>query len=91
MNMHIYEVVKQYVFFVEEASLTVKGRISRSLDPNSLKPFHWEISHHWKPSQAAGTYYPSATSGDTVENTEALLFAYAKAFTNIDIKPNESY
>lgn len=92
MSVKTYEIVKQYVFWVEGLDDTVKGRISRNLDPNAGQPFLWEISLHYKPSvTAGGVYYPSVVSADTLEHAEMLLFAYAKAFTNIDVKANENF
>lgn len=91
MSVKTYEIVKQYMFWVEGLEHTVKGRISRSLDPNAGEPFRYEISHHYKPSAKAGVYYPSVVSADTLEHAEMHLFAYANAFTNIGVKANEDY
>ena len=92
MGVKTYEVIKQYVFWVDGLDYTVKGRISRNLDPNAGQPFLWEISHHYKPSEtAAGVYYPSVVSAGTLEDAERFLFAYANAFTNIGVKANDDF
>ncbi len=91
MTVHKYEVVKQYVFWVEGLSHTVKARITRNLDPGETRPFTWEISHHYKPSAGAGVYYPSEVSALTIEVAKRLLFMYAEMFTNIGVTPNQNY
>jgi hypothetical protein len=93
MGVKTYEIVKQYMFDVNGLDYKVKGRIWRNLDPNAEQhPFGWQISHHCKPSESAGgVYYPSAVSARTLEEAEMLLFAYAKSFTNIGVKPNEDF
>jgi hypothetical protein len=91
MSVEIYEIVKQYLFWVDGLDYKVKGRISRNLKPNVGEPFMWEISHHYKPSDKAGVYYPSKVSAGTLEDAERLLLIYAKAFTNIGVKANEDF
>ena len=92
MGVKTYEIVKQYVFWVDGLDYTVKGRISRNLDPNVGEPFRWEISHNYKPSKTAGTrYYPSVVSAGTLEDAEMHLFAYANAFTNIGVEANKYF
>ncbi len=90
MRVYSYEVIKQYVFWMDELGQTVKARISRNLDSTSAKPFSWDISHHWRPSPGAGFYFPSALSAITLENAEALMLAYAKSFTS-DVIGNASF
>ena len=92
MGVKTYEIVKEYLFWVDELDYTVKGRISRNLDPNVGEPFRWEISHNYKSSKtAAGVYYPSVVSAGTLEDAEMHLFAYANAFRNIGVKANEYF
>lgn len=89
MQTHKYEVVKQFVFFVEGLEPVIRGRIVRNLDP-AATPFMWQISHHWKPREGAGFYHPSVTSGKSLEDVEQKLFAYADSFTNM-IKEDPNY
>ena len=92
MGVKTYEVLKEYVFWVDGLDYTVKGRISRNLNPNVGEPFTWEISHHYKPSEtAAGVYYPSVLSAGTLEDAERHLLAYANAFTNIGVKADNYF
>jgi hypothetical protein len=89
MNVKTYEVVKQYIFVIEEAPFIIKGRVSHNLDSNDPRPFMWEISHYYSHSQ--GAYLPSKIQAETFKDAEAFLLLYAKAFTNIGIEPNESF
>ena len=91
MGVKTYEIVKEYLFWVDELEYTVKCRISRNLDPNAGEPFRWEISHNCKSLKTAGVYYPSVVSAGTLEDAEMHLFAYANAFTNIGVKANEYF
>lgn len=92
MSVQVYEVVKEFVFWVEGLPHTVRGRITRHTDAQDTQRFMWEISHNYKPSaSAAGVYYPSRVSAGTQEEAERMLFAYALAFTSIGVKANENY
>lgn len=90
MTTHTYEVIKQYVFHVDNLKHSIKGRISQAVGEGE-QSFMWEISHNYKPTENAGVYYPSATRGKSLREAELLLFTYAENFTGIGVVENENF
>jgi len=83
------KVVKEYVFTVDDLEHCVKGRICKNIESDV---YSWDISHYYRPSKNAATvYFPSKKSAPSLEETEFLLMAYARGFTNLDVKKNENY
>jgi len=91
LKIYSYEVVKQYIFWVENLPHTVKARVSRNLDPTVELPYRWEISHYYKPSGAGGVYHPSKLSAETQKEAEQFMRIYAEFFTDIGVTQNENY
>lgn len=88
-----FEVIKEYVFPIAGHSYVIKGRISKSLNPDSTEPFTWEISHRWRKSDAQGFYYPSSISAATFDEAKTQLFMYARGFVNssVVVTPDTDY
>ena len=82
MHTHAFEIMKEYIFPTTELDHIVKGRISKSLNPDSTQPYTWEISHRWRKSNAQGFYYPSSVSATSFDEARTLLFLYAKGFSD---------
>lgn len=92
MRVSSYEVVKEYVFSLEQDGkpLVVRGRVARNLEDGN---FYWDISHHYRPAaDALGIYYPSAVTFDAPEGAEAALLQYGRNFVaEHGVAPNEFY
>ncbi len=79
------EIIKQYTYHFSGLNEPVYAHIIKTTD----EKFDWEISHHYKPEQNAGIYYPSSVSGDSLTQVEQLLAMYVKGFTaNFGVKKN---
>jgi hypothetical protein len=92
MHTKISRIAREYVLFHEGLGFTVKGRIVECINTESQLRYQWDISHHYRPSEAAATvYYPSSRSAATVEEAESLLLMYMRRFTNLNVTPNDYY
>ena len=90
MVIERHELVKEIKYFIDCLEHAVFGRLYKSDNDNN--PYTWDISHHYRPSEAAaGVYYPSTISAPSLEEAEQLLESYASSFTNIDVKKNETF
>lgn len=87
----IGEIVKEFVLRVDGLEFSVKGRIVKTVNPKGEDEFEWHISHHCKPSQGAGVYFPSVTSGNKQEDVEQFLIGYMQVFTTLGVTPNKYY
>ena len=92
MYTHLFEVMKEYIMFVEGLDFSVKGRVTQSTNQEGEDEFHWEISHYYRTKEsAAAVYIPSKKTTKSFELTKSILMAYMKGFTTIGVKPNERY
>ncbi len=90
--VEVGEVLKEYEFRVSTLRYTVKGRVTKFVTSTGSEQYQWTISHHYRPSIAAGVYYPSKTTFSTFEDAEASLRGYAGTFVpNIEVVENEYY
>lgn len=89
MVVERHELVKEIRYFIDCLEHPVFGRIYKSNNENN--PYTWDISHHYRPGEAAGVYYPSTLSAPSLEEAEQLLESYAGSFANIDVKKNETF
>ncbi len=87
MSIEIRQVVKQYVMNVAGVKEVVKARISHSEISNY---FHWEVSHHYRPANAADFLYPARVDLHTLHECESTLLAYMRGFTG-EVKVNQDY
>jgi len=87
----IYATLKHYTLYVAQLDLTVHARISKTVEATGEQDFEWSVSHYCQPSEGAGVYIPSVQSGNTFEETEALLFLYLKTFTALGVITNKHY
>jgi len=85
MRTHAFEILKEYTLPTSGLDHIVKGRISKSLNPDSTQPYTWEISHRWRKSNSQGFYYPSSVSATTFEEARTQLFFYAKGFLDSNV------
>ena len=83
------EILKQYEYEVEGLDHPVRARIIKTESVDS--PYCWEISHHYKPTESAGVYYPSTRCCKSVEEAEFLLETYARSFTNIGVVESDRF
>lgn len=82
MSVSAYEVVKEYVFSLEQDDkpLVVRGRVARNLEDGN---YYWDISHHYRPAaDALGIYYPSAVTFDNAEEAASALLRYGRKFVS---------
>jgi hypothetical protein len=84
-------VVREYVLWPESVEHMVKGRIVEHLDADPAQRYGWDVSHHYKPSEGAGVYYPSSQSGKSIEEVELLMLAYLKSFSGLGVISNGRY
>ena len=89
--MHsIGEVVKQFEFHVAPLQHPIKGKIVRSGDGKDQ--YTWSISHHYRPTEGAGLYFPSRVTTSSLEETETEFRAYAESFVpDHEVKPNDNF
>ena len=87
MSIEIRHVVKQYLMNVPGVKEAVKARISHC-ELNDF--YHWEISHHYRPANAADVLYPTRVDLHTLHECESTLLAYMRGFTG-DVKVNDDY
>lgn len=92
MSVSAYEVVKEYLFSLEQNGkpLVVRGRVARNIEDGN---HYWDISHHYRPSaDALGIYYPSAVTFDNPQEAEAALLRYGRNFVaEHGVAANEFY
>ena len=93
MAVSSFEIVREFVFWIEGLDHVVKGRVMRKIAPAQKKfPVSWQISHYYKPSKgAASIHIPSKTIASSSKDAEKLLRLYADTFTTIDVEPNQHY
>ena len=91
MPISTERVVSEFIARVDGLEFSVKGRITEQMDTETDRKFYWSISHHYRPSENAGVYFPSTVSAKTIEEAEFLLFAYMKNFTCIGVIPNRYF
>jgi len=91
MKVTTEKVVSEFIAQVDGLEFVVKGRITELMDTETDRKFYWSISHHYRPSETAGVYYPSTVSAKTIEEAEFLLLAYMKNFTSIGVVPNQYF
>lgn len=92
METQLSKIAREYVLWTS-LDYSVKGRVIEVLNVDGRGThFEWEVSHYYKPSAgAAAPYYPSARTGRTVEEAEALLLSYIRGFTGIGVEKNTKY
>jgi hypothetical protein len=84
----IFEILSEYTFWVG-AAFCVKGRITKEVGTSRSELYRYEISHHCGKEEI---YYPTSVSAVTFEQTQKLLFDYAKTFkTDSKLEENEDY
>lgn len=79
--------VKTFEFKVKNEDgvlTTIYGKIEKE-----GKLYYWDVSHHFKPSPAAGYYYPSKTAS-SISEAEMWLKSYINTFTT-DFIYNPNY
>ncbi|MCA3613541.1 MAG: hypothetical protein IOC55_14175 [Methylobacterium sp.] len=81
MNIETYEVIKTFVFAIPGMQEDVVGTLVKRINSSSANPYQWSSSHYYKPSASGGVYYPSGTSGPSLEAVEASLMGYINGFT----------
>ena len=92
--MHsIGEVVKQFEFDVPALRHPIKGKIVKYTSANGKSRYHWSISHHYKPTaSAAGVYFPSHVTDDSLEEAEMSFRAYAGNFVpDYEVIPSDGF
>lgn len=86
MQIKPAKVIEEWVFIPEKLNHKVKAVITHS----DGEMYHWSISHFFFPREDAGIYIPSGMGASTLDETRALLFAYADKFTKW-VEVNEDY
>ncbi len=89
MTVNKEKIVKSFVYYdLDGFGEFVYAKIIQTEDGK----FSWEISHHYKPEQNAGIYYPSTVSGDSSKEVEKHLNMYVRNFTiDFGIKKNLNF
>lgn len=88
MKIYTEKVVSEFIARVDGLEFSVKGRVTKSIDPETDHKFNWSISHYYCPSENAGPHYPSSSSVKTIGEAESLLLGYIRNFTCIRVVPN---
>jgi hypothetical protein len=92
-KQQVSKILEEYVLWADDVEHSIKGRVVEHIDEkNANQRYGWEISHHYRPSQAAATvYYPSRVTGASIDEVRALMLTYLRGFQNIDVTPNPHY
>jgi len=92
MPVDIARIIQEYVVLPDDVDHAVRCRVVEFLDADPLLRYGWEISHYCKGTKSAlGAYRPSRTRGDSVDEVEKMMLAYANNFTGIGVEPNPYY
>lgn len=88
-----YTVVKTYTKHVDGLDFPIEARIlKRKVLQHDYTDYYYEISHYYKPSEAAaGPYIPGGMYGRTLEEAENNLFIYLNPFTAIGVVKNSTW
>ncbi|MGC2868918.1 hypothetical protein [Proteus vulgaris] len=87
MSVHKYEVVKEFVYYVEGLHKNVTARIIKDSLTNRMT---WECSHHYHNSNGQKAYEPNHPT-EFIEACESELDNYMNKFDADTAKENTEY
>ncbi len=90
MQVTGYEIVKEYVFWMEKMPHILKGRIMRNIEDDSA-PYRWQCSHNHKPLLMSGVYFPRSEYAETEVEAFTNLRAYVMTFDPLGASRNPDY
>ena len=83
-HTEVYRLIEEYVYHMEGCMDQITGKIYFQEAPESTYPYMWWISHHYRPRNAIGLYFPSRLNAATEREAKMLLESYLSGFEDAE-------